>query len=194
VLAILYEFSSPGIGAGGALGAVLLVLGLLGSSVLELEATALILMAIGFVAIGLEVKVPAHGLLAGTGLVALSLGALLLVDPTQYFGGVRPVKFVLLMPVLLGGGALVFLLARATRKALYAPPTMGLEALVGKRGSARSAFGPGMEAEGQVFVDGARWRAETNDAAIRDGEPVEVIAILEKPTRLRVRRVAAQEE
>ncbi|HWA73169.1 MAG TPA: NfeD family protein [Polyangiaceae bacterium] len=194
VLAILYEFSSPGIGAGGAIGAVLLVLGLLGSSVLELETTALALMAIGFVAIGLEVKVPAHGLLAGTGLMALALGAMLLVDPSQYFGGVRPIRFVLLLPVLLGGGLVVFLLTRATRTALGAPPATGLEALVGKRGTARTAFGPGMEATGQVFVDGARWRAETDEASIRDGEAVEVVQILDKPTRLKVRRVAAEEQ
>jgi len=173
---------------------VLLLLGLLGSSVLELETTALALVATGFIAIGLEVKVPTHGVLAGTGLLALVLGAVLLVDPTQYFGGVHPVKFALLLPVLVGGGLGVFLLARATKKALHAPQTMGLEALIGKRGSARSAFGAGMEAAGQVFVDGARWRAETEDESISDGESVEVIAILDKPTRLRVRRVAAQED
>jgi membrane-bound ClpP family serine protease len=162
--------------------------------VLELETTALALMAIGFVAIGLEVKVPAHGVLAGTGLLALALGATLLVDPSQYFGGVRPIRLVLLLPVLLGGGFVVFLLARTTRKALHAPPTTGLEALLGKRGTARSAFGPGMETTGQVFVDGARWRAETDGASIRDGEAVEVVQILARPTRLKVRRVAAEEQ
>jgi membrane-bound ClpP family serine protease len=162
---------------------------LLGGSVLELEATALALFVIGFAAIALEVKLPTHGILAGTGLFALGLGAVLLVDPSQYFGGVRPVNLWLLLPVLLAGASGVFFLARATRKALAAPPGTGLESLVGKRGNARSAFGKaGTETTGQVFVEGARWRAQTDDEAIGSGEPIEVLAILAKPTRLLVRR------
>jgi membrane-bound serine protease (ClpP class) len=189
VLSILYELSTPGIGVGGVLGAISLVLGLLGGSVLELEATALALFAIGFAGIALEVKLPAHGILAAAGLASLVLGAMLLVDPSQYFGGVRPVKLALVLPVLLASAFAVFALARATRRALRAPPTTGLESLVGKRGSARSAFGRAAPtAPGLVFVNGARWRAETDDEAIVEGDSIEVIAILEKPTRLKVRR------
>lgn len=189
VLSILYELSTPGIGVGGVLGAISLVLGLLGGSVLELEATALLLCAIGFAGILLEVKVPAHGILAVAGLASLVLGVVLLVDPSQYFGGVRAPRLAVVLPVLLVGAFAVFALARATRRALRAPPVTGLESLLGKRGSARSAFGRGAGATpGQVFVDGARWRAETEDEAIVEGDSIEVIAILEKPTRLKVRR------
>src|SRR5262249_29224723 len=100
MLGILYELSSPGIGAGWAVGALLLVLGLLGSSVLALETTALALFVIGFAAIALEVKLPTHGVLAGVGLVALLLGATLLVDPDDYFGGVARVRLSIFAPVM----------------------------------------------------------------------------------------------
>lgn len=194
VLAILYELSSPGIGAGGAIGAVLLVLGLLGTSVLPLEGSAIALFVIGVVAIALEVKLPTHGVLGGAGVVALILGGLLLVDPDDYFGGVTGVQLQFFVPIVLGAAIGFLLLARVTRKALSAPPETGSEALVGKRGTARSTFGSAAaEPTGQVFVDGARWQAFTEEAEIHLGDAVVVVAVSEKPTRLGVRRVRAAE-
>lgn len=190
-LAIIYELSTAGIGAGGAIGAVLLVLGLLGSSVLPIDLSALALFLIGMVAIALEAKLPTHGVLGGAGVVALLLGGMLLVDPSEYFGGVVSVNPVILVPTVLAAGLALFFLARAARRALGAPPEMGREALVGKRGVARSSFGTeGPEAQGQVFVDGARWLAHTEEAQIVAGEPVEVTAVESQPTRLRVRRLS----
>lgn len=191
MLAIIYELSSPGVGVGGVLGAMFLVLGMLSSSVLELELTAVALFVIGFAGIALEVKLPAHGVLGGVGLLALVLGALLLVDPSGYFGAVQRVNLGLFLPVMLGAALGVFALGRLARTALRAPAVTGLPSLVGQRGSARSSFGAkGPKVEGQVFVDGARWRAETDEDSIVDGEAIEVVAVAEKPTRLKVRRAA----
>jgi membrane-bound serine protease (ClpP class) len=189
VLAILYELGSPGVGAGGAIGALLLVLGLLGSSVLPIEASALVLFVIGFVAIGLELKLPTHGILGGAGVIALMLGAMLLVDPGDYFGGMQGVRLSLVAPVVIASAITFLLVGRATRKALSAPPTTGMEGFIGRRGQARSTFGTDTpERTGLVFVEGARWQAITEDAKIEASEPVEVIAVTDKPTRLVVRR------
>jgi membrane-bound serine protease (ClpP class) len=188
-LAIIYELSTPGIGAGGAIGAVLLVLGLLGSSVLPIDLSALALFLIGMVAIALEVKLPTHGVLGGAGVVALVLGGMLLVDSSEYFGGVMRINPMVVVPTVVAAGLALLVLGRAARRALSAPPETGREALIGKRGLARSSFGSaGPETEGQVFVDGARWLAHTDEAQIVAGEPVEVTAIESQPTRLRVRR------
>jgi membrane-bound serine protease (ClpP class) len=189
-LGILYELSSPGIGAGGALGAILLVLGLLGSSVLPIETSAIALLVIGVVAIGLELKLPTHGVLGGSGVIAFGLGGVLLVDPSKYFGGAGAVNAKALLPIVLAAALGLFFLVRVTRKALSAPPETGKEALVGKRGTARSNFGTRINpSTGQIFVDGARWQAETEDAEIHAGDAVEVVAFSEKPMRLMVRRV-----
>ncbi|HEY8945074.1 MAG TPA: NfeD family protein, partial [Polyangiaceae bacterium] len=189
VLAILYELGSPGVGAGGAIGALLLVLGLLGSSVLPIEASALVLFVIGFVAIGLELKLPTHGILGGAGVIALVLGAMLLVDPGDYFGGMQGVRLSLVAPVVIASAITFLLVGRATRKALTAPPTTGMEGIIGRRGQARSTFGTETpERTGLVFVEGARWQAITEDAKIEAADPVEVIAVTDKPTRLVVRR------
>jgi membrane-bound serine protease (ClpP class) len=163
------------------------VLGLLGTSVLPLEASAIALFVIGCAAIALEVKLPSHGILGGAGVVALVLAGLLMVDPDEYFGGMRGVQLQLFAPLIVGAALGFVVIARATRKALEAPAETGSEALIAKRGTARSAFGAG--GQGQVFVDGARWQAVTDDPEIRLGDSVEVVAVSRKPTRLRVRRI-----
>lgn len=194
VLALLYELSSPGIGAGGAIGAVLLVLGLLGSSVLPVELSAIALLLIGVVAIALEVKLPTHGVLGGAGVIAMVIGGLLVVDPDDYFGGVNGVNPALFVPLVLAAAVGLFLLMRVTRQALAEPPITGMEALLQREGRARSTFGRALpEKRGFVFLDGARWDAETEEPEIKEGERVRVVAILEKPTRLVVRRIDQQE-
>ncbi len=190
VLSLLYELSSPGIGAGGAIGAIMLVLGLLGSSVLPIELSALVLLIIGLVAVGLELKLPTHGILGGAGVIAIVLGGLLLVDPSDYFGGVRGVNALLFVPLVLAAALALLVAVRAARQALRAPPLTGPEALVDQVGSARSTFGRDADQKsGLVFVDGARWEAETEEPRIQSGEQVKVVAVLHKPMRLVVRRV-----
>lgn len=190
MLALLYELTTAGIGAGGVVGALLLVLGLLGSSVLPLEMSALALFVIGFIALALEAKLPTHGVLAGTGIIALLLGALLLVDPSQYFGATQSVNLVVFAPLIVATIIGFGFVARAVRRTLHAPPTTGNEALIGKRGTARAEFGvEATEPVGQVFVDGARWSAETDEPRIGPGDPIQVFAVKTQPTRLFVRRV-----
>lgn len=195
MLGILYEFGSPGVGAGGIVGAVLVILGLLGSSVLALETTAIALLVVGVVGIGLETMLPTHGLLAVCGIAALLIGAVLLVDAKEYFGGVIRVNLGIFAPVLIALGVGFTLLVGATRKALRAPNEMGIETLVGKIGEARSRFGQSAtDRGGVVFVDGARWQAETEELEIVSGDRIEVIALRTHPTRLFVRRAARSPE
>jgi len=188
VLGLLYELSSPGIGLGGVAGAVCVVVGLLGVSVLPLELGALALLVVGLAAIGLEMKVPSHGLLAAGGIVSLVLGAMFLVNSEDYFGGVERVDVLIFGPLVVVTVVGLLLLARLTRRALEAPYASGESALAGKTGVAKSTFVPdGTAFAGGVFVDGARWQG-TADVAIAEGEPVEVVEVLRSPMRLRVKR------
>lgn len=193
-LGIIYEFTSAGIGAGGVVGALLLVLGLLGSSIVPLAVSGLVLLAIGLIAVALEVKLPTYGVLGGAGLIALVLGTLLLVDSGAYFGAVQQVRVTAVLPILLSAAVGLVLLARTVRRALQAPLTIGSETLVGRRGRVCKAFDRmATTFEGQVFVDGARWRAYAEDSELLLGDVVEVIAITHAPTRLLVRRIAEEQ-
>jgi membrane-bound serine protease (ClpP class) len=193
VLAILYELSSPGVGMGGVVGAVSLLLALLALSVLPLELGGVVLIGVGLAAVGLEVKVPSHGLLAGGGVIALLLGTLLLVDPSEYFGGVQRASVAIVAPVVVSVVLGVLLLARVTRRALRAPYRTGPGALVGKHGVAKTAFtAAGGGYSGSVLVDGARWQG-TAKTAIADGERIVVTEVLRDPMRLAVARALEPE-
>jgi membrane-bound serine protease (ClpP class) len=190
VLGLLYELSSPGIGLGGVAGAICLVVGLLGVSVLPIELGGLVLIVVGLLAIGLEMKVPSHGLLAAGGILSLVLGAMFLVNTDDYFGAAPRVNVGIFAPLV--GTAVVglVLLARVTRRALRAPFASGESALVGKSGVAKSAFvAEGALLAGGVFVDGARWQGVSNEA-IDEGDAVEVVEVLRSPMRLRVKRAS----
>jgi membrane-bound serine protease (ClpP class) len=188
-LAIVYELATAGVGAGGAIGAVLLVLGLLGSPVLPIELSAITLFVIGVLSLALEIKLPTHGVLGGAGLVGMVLAAALMVDSDAYFGGARVVNPWLFGPIVLAAGLSMLWLGRVTRRALAEPFQTGSEALVGRSGTARESFGTALPSElGQVMVDGARWQAETLEPEIHAGDAIQVVRVSSRPMRLLVRR------
>lgn len=188
VLGLLYELSSPGIGLGGVVGAICLVVGLLGVSVLPIELGGIVLLVVGLLSIGVELKVPSHGLLAAGGVISLVLGAMFLVNADDYFGAAPHVDVFIFAPLVIVAVGGLLLLARLTRRALRAPFASGESALVGKGGVAKATFvaeGPGFA--GGVFVDGARWQA-SSDAAIAEGDAIVVLEVQRSPMRLRVKR------
>jgi membrane-bound ClpP family serine protease len=146
---------------------------------------------IGAAALALEVKLPTHGVLGGAGVLAIVLGSMLLVDQSDYFGGVPRLKPLYAVPVIAGLAVQLLLVARGARKAMAAPLLTGIESLVGRVGEARSDFTatPAGEREGIVFVDGARWTAVSGNEAISAGQAISVISVSRQPTRLRVQRV-----
>jgi membrane-bound serine protease (ClpP class) len=190
LLGIAYELASPGVGLGGIVGTVCLLMGLLGLSLLPIGLAGVMLLLSGVAAVVVEAKVPSHGLLAGAGIVALVLGAVILVDPSGYFGGLERVAWWGLAPLVGGLALLGWLLSRAVRRAQRAPPQTGADTLIGRHGTAKTAFRGGHESgfAGTVFVDGARWQAESSEA-IDAGEPIEVVAYLRQPSRLKIRPI-----
>lgn len=186
VLAILYEIASPGVGMAGIIGVLSVILGLTGVSILPVRAAAALLGAAGLVAIALEAKVSMHGLLALGGVVGVVLSALFLVDESAYFGALQALKWQFFAPFLLAIAAVFLLVLRAVRSAMGGPVQTGSEALVGRTGTVKGSFRPqGAQWVGTAFVDGARWKAESN-AALSDGQAVRVLAVLTDPTRLSV--------
>ncbi len=187
MLGILYELSSPGIGAAGIVGVVSLLTGLWAMSVLPVELSGVLLLVAGFVAIAIEIKVQSHGALAFGGVVSLLLGGLMLVDRASYFGGTQQVDWRVFAPFLALATAAVVFLASVVLRSQHARLQTGVESLVGRSGHARSTFrAAGGGFAGTVFVDGARWAARSA-APLEDGADVIVTAVLAGPARLEVR-------
>jgi membrane-bound ClpP family serine protease len=99
-----------------------------------------------------EAHLPSYGALGLAGVVALVAGAALAVDGS---GGGAVLVVAVAAIVALAALALLAVMARATLAASRPRALTGAEGLVGHVGVVRNAPAP----LGQVFVDGALWRA-----------------------------------
>ena len=134
-----------------------------------------------------EAHLPTYGLLGLAGVVALVAGGAIAVDGSG--GGLALVLTVALVMALVAGLALAVAVRGVARVARRRART-GVEALVGHVGVVRSVLEP----VGQVFVDGALWRARASwddSDDLREGDPVVVERV--QGLTLSVRRAEAWE-
>jgi len=176
VLGLYTEFTHPGVVAPGVIGGISVVLALYAMQILPIEPAGLVLI---FLALGLfilEAKYTSHGVLAIGGIVAMLLGALMLVRSPLTHGGVS-------LGVALGVTApfavIVIFLMRLVLKSRAWKPVMGREQFVGAFAEvtgplAKSADGELFE--GMVRLNGALWRAVAREA-IPQGAHVRVTSL-----------------
>jgi membrane-bound serine protease (ClpP class) len=165
------EALTPGTAVPGVIGAICLLLGLIGGSFLPISLVGVVLLLGALALFAAEAKVGGHGGLAVFGVIALIASGLLLFD-TDSTAFEISLPAVLAAAVILGG----FLVFAATKSAAArsAPIRGGPEELVGDLGTVRVALDP----LGQVFVEGALWRARTiAGARVERGERVRVDAV-----------------
>jgi membrane-bound ClpP family serine protease len=117
-----------------------------------------------------EAHLPTYGVLGITGLASLVAGGVIAVDASG--GGVALVLAVGLVLALTAGVALAVVVRGATAVARR-PARTGGEGIVGHVGVVRQVLEP----VGQVFVDGALWRARSvwdDPDGLREGDAVVV--------------------
>jgi len=171
LLGIAVEIFNPGLILPGSLGVVSFLMGLYGTSQLPVTVAGVALLALG---VGLVIA-EAHtsgGILGGVGIAAIVLAGLLLYDTdSEAFEVSAPV--VIAVGVLLGG--FVAFAAKKVVEARRRPILTGWEELAGAVGVVRQPLDP----EGQVFVEGALWRAEAGagEAPIPRGVRVRVESV-----------------
>jgi membrane-bound serine protease (ClpP class) len=174
------EISHPGLIFPGVLGALCLILFLFASQIIPVNWAGVLLVALAIGLFAAEVKVHSYGLLTVGGLVAMILGAMMLVDSARPELRVDPWN---LLPVILAFAAFVTALVRLVIQAQRRRPQTGAEGLVGQRGEAVTDIDP----EGWVIVQGECWRARA-DERIASGESVDVLSV--EGLLLRVRKGA----
>ena len=143
--------------APGILGAMSLLLGAYGTALLPVTLVGIVLLLGGVALIVAEAHLPTHGILGAAGVAALVVSGLLLYDTNSSAFEVS-VPVVIVVGLVLGG-----LIAVAVQKAFQAgrvKAKTGWEELVGEVGEVRVPLSP----VGQVFVEGALWRARPTDA------------------------------
>jgi membrane-bound serine protease (ClpP class) len=176
LLGLSIELFSPGAIAPGAIGALSFLLGLYGTAQLPVTVAGVLLLVFGLAMIVAEAHLPTHGILGASGVAALVASGLLLYDTkSSAFEVSAPV--VVIAGLLLGG-----FLAVAVERAIRArrqPARTGWEEMVGAVGEVRERLDP----VGQIFVEGALWRAVLAGDQAGDGR------VLERGSRVRVESV-----
>jgi membrane-bound serine protease (ClpP class) len=184
------EFFSPGLIAPGTIGVISLLLGLYGTAQLPVTVAGVLLLVFGIAMIIAEAHLPTHGILGASGVASLVASGLLLYDTnSSAFGVSAPV--VIAVGLILGG-----LLAFAVERAVQArsqPKRTGWEEMVGAVGEVRQPLAP----VGQIFVQGALWRARLggdnrDDRTLERGSRVRVESV--EGLTLEVRPLEGEEE
>jgi membrane-bound serine protease (ClpP class) len=176
VLGLYVEFTHPGMVLPGVVGAVAALLALYAMHILPVNATGLLLIALAVALFLLEANYTSHGVLAGGGVIAMLLGALMLVRSPITPGGVS-------VGVALGAtvpfALLTILLMRLVLRSRGWVPQTGVEELKREFGVTRSAIGGPVATDarfGLVFVHGELWRADSR-VAIPTGKRVRVVGV-----------------
>jgi membrane-bound serine protease (ClpP class) len=165
---LYFELSHPGSIFPGVLGAVCLILALVGLSVIPVNYAGLVFILLAGVLFFLELQVTSHGLLTLAGVICLFLGSIMLFGKNPPALRVStPVLYslVLIFSSLLAG--ITYIALKTIRK----KPVSGKEGMVGKVGKVLKEIGP---EGGKIFIEGEIWQAYA-DETIPEGEKVVVV-------------------
>jgi len=154
-LLIYLEFNTPGTIVPGALGTLLVLLGIFGLDLLPIRYTAVALLIGAIVLMALEAKFGGHGALAIAGIICLMFGTLTLVAAPIPQMAVNPWVAI---AVSAGFGGITVFLVRLAVRARRRKVRLGADALVGSLASAMEMLNP----EGHVLVEGEIWLAVAN--------------------------------
>lgn len=169
-LGIMYEFASPGVGAGGVIGAIFVVLALFSLAVLPVNAVGLLLLAVAAALFLVELFAPGVGIAAVGGAVALALSGVFLFDDTP---GLE-VSIAVIAPVaIVVGGAVVLAGRLVVASSRHESTTTGPGLLRGQVVTVRRTA----DAKGQAFVEGAWWNVRSVGPALHEGEAVRVVDV-----------------
>lgn len=165
-LLIYLEFNTPGTIVPGALGTLMVLMGIFGLNLLPIRYTAVMLLIAALVLMVLEAKFGGHGALGIAGIVCLALGTLTLVAAPVPELEVNPWVAI---GVSAGFGGITVFLVRLAVRARRAKQMLGLDTLIGRPASAMEALAP----EGHVLVEGEIWQA-ISDAPVVAGTVLRV--------------------
>ncbi|MDT8420534.1 MAG: nodulation protein NfeD [Desulfuromonadales bacterium] len=169
MLGIFFELSQPGVILPGVIGAIALLLAFFALQTLPVNFVGVLLILLSLVLFVLEIKVVSYGMLSVGGIVAMSIGSLMLIDSSDPYMQISRA----VIAATVSCSAAFFLLAtwmvvRTQRRRFFS----GTEGMIGETGMAVSDIGE----DGKVFVHGEYWQATSQDR-IAAGTRIEVTAV-----------------
>jgi len=179
VMGLYVEFTHPGMIAPGVIGAIALVLALFAMHILPVNFAGLLLIIVALGLFILEAKYTSHGVLAAGGVIAMMLGAFMLIRSPITGAGV---SFGVALGVTAPAALVTIFLMRLVLRSREWKQTSGKEELLGARAEVTEAFAPvsveGASAsfQGMVRLRGELWRAVA-PVAMPAGSQVRVVRV-----------------
>jgi len=168
-LGIMFELQNPGAILPGVVGGLCLLLALYSMAVLPVNYAGVGLIVFAMLLFLAEVKVVSHGVLTVGGVASFVMGALMLMDTSLHSAVTVSWQVVIVMTLLV---VLFFLfVVGAGIRAHMRKVKTGEQGLLQARGRTLSALRP----EGNVLVEGERWRGRAVEGEIAEGEAIEVV-------------------
>ena len=169
VILLYFEFSNPGFVVPGVIGAICVLLAILGFSLLPVNYVGVLLIVLAISLFIAEVKVGGFGVLGIGGIVSMIFGMLILVDSPD--PAVR-VGIYTALALTLPFAAILLILLIALFRSLTQKVSTGNQGMVGLVGVADSEI----DRNGRVKVRGEYWTAQSS-TPIAAGKEVKILAV-----------------
>ncbi|MBI5874274.1 MAG: nodulation protein NfeD [Deltaproteobacteria bacterium] len=169
LIGLYFELSNPGLILPGVVGAISLVLAFYAFQTLSVNYAGLLLIGLAALFFIAEIKVMSYGLLTVAGIIALTLGSLMLFESPLPF---MRVSLWVILPTVISITVIFFGAMYYALKIRHKKPVSGVEGLVDEVGIANTDIAK----EGKVFIDGEYWDA-WSDEPIKAGEKVKVLEV-----------------
>ncbi len=166
IYGLIFEFSNPGLGAPGVIGAICLLLALFAFQALPINYAGLGLLLLGIMLMVAEAFVPSFGALGIGGVIAFVIGSIILMDTEVPGYGISPA---LIAAFALSSLLLFTFVLGMVIKARRRPVVSGKEELIGSTAEVVVDF----DAEGTVHLHGENWHARTT-APLQRGQKARV--------------------
>ena len=183
IYGLFFELYNPGAIFPGVFGGICIILAFYSMHALPINYAGLALILFAVILFILEIKIVSHGILTIGGVIALTLGSIMLIDKESFLNAMDiSIELIVLMVVLT---AAFFLFAitfgiKAQRKKV----STGNEGMIGEKGIALSNLTPA----GEVKVHGEIWHCESLDGEIKKGSTVSIAGI--ENLILKVKRIS----
>ena len=177
LVGVYVEFSNPGLIVPGVVGAILMILGAMALTVLPINWAAAALIVLGLIFFILEATTTTNGILAAGGVIAMVLGAVMLIDTEM---PELSINWSTAIGVTLPLAAITVFLLQLAVRSFRAKVVTGPQGMIGEVGVAKTD----VHEKGRVFVHGEWWNA-SSDSLIRSGAPVQVVGVEDLKIRVK---------
>lgn len=170
---IMLEFYNPGAILPGVVGAICILLGLYGLHTLPINYAGAGLILLAIILFIAEIKVTSYGMLTVSGVIALFLGSMMLIDPSSPFETAVDISMNVIITTVVIVSGIFILLAWLVIRAHKRKAMTGESGMLGEIGE---VFIDIVNGKGTVKVMGEIWKAESAENLAK-GDKVKVVGV-----------------